>query len=65
MTVKPDFSTPSEKDVGFTKPLDEALRFSTNQEMYANERRQSGGLSDDPADNPVDATDGNGKPYKF
>jgi hypothetical protein len=66
ITVKPDYSTPTQADEGFVAPLDEGLRFSTQHaNHYEQERRQSGGLPDSPTDNPVDATDGNGKPYRF
>ncbi len=51
MPHKPDYSIPTAAEQGFHTPLREDIRFSGNKELFLDEeRRQSGGLSDDPGE---------------
>lgn len=63
-TVRPDYGPPGKE--GFTTPLDEADRFSTERVLHnVPERRQSGNMPDQPEGLEVDPAPGNRSPVTY
>lgn len=61
--MRPDYSYPFAD--GFSQIMDESKRFATQKEVHFEpEKRQSGNLSADYTELPVDATGESGTPWK-